>query len=188
VQGRTVVSQDDPKARITLPSRATYVGTDRWLMKRYADQIELFAFVEATTARQVQKLYWIQFEAYLPSRPELKHTYDSKRHITLGGMDFLVDTWVTSPDENNEGPDSDDTHLKKLLGAAGYTLPKSTISVRLVHLMDGNRKELMYIYSEDIAPTGYSAADLRPGGTARGDWPKIQAGLIKRAERSILFH
>jgi hypothetical protein len=188
VQGHTVVSRHDPKVKITLPSRATYVGTDRWLMKRYADEIELFAFVDVTTARQVQKLHWVQFEAYLPSRPEQKHTYGSRRHVTLGGMDFLVDTWVTSPGEDNEGPDSDNTHLKKLLSAAGYALPESTMSVRLVHLMDGKRKELMYIYSEDTAPTGYAAEDLKPGGSARSHWPKIQAGLIKRAERSIVFH
>lgn len=130
----------------------------------------------------------MQFEAYLPSRPELKHGYDSKRHVTLGGMDFLVDTWVTSTDMDNEGPDSDSTHLKQLLGAHGYTLPKSTMSVRLVHLMDSNRKELMYIYSEDTAPTGYSAKDLKLGGSAHGNWPKIQADLIKRAERSIVIH
>lgn len=88
VQGHTVVSSHDPKVEITLPSRAAYVGTDHWLMERYADQIELFAFVEANEAKQVQKLYWVQFEAYLPSRPELKHGYDSKRHVTLGGWIF----------------------------------------------------------------------------------------------------
>lgn len=188
VQGHTVVSPHDPEVKITLPSRASYVGTDRWLMKQYADQIELFAFVEATPARQVQKLHWVQFEAYLPSRPELKHGYSSKRHVTLGGMDFLVDTWVTSSGDDNDGPDSDTTHLKKLLGAAGYTLPESTMSVRLVHLMDGNRKELMYIYSEDTSPTGYSAAELKAGGSAHDHWPEIQAALVKRAERSIVFH
>jgi hypothetical protein len=187
VERHTVVSPHDPNVEITLPSRATYVGTDRWVMQRYADQIELFAFVEVTGDRQVQKLYWVQFEAYLPSRPELKHAYASQRHVTLGGMDFLVDAWVTSGTDN-EGPDSDSAHLKKLLGAAGYTLPRSTMSVRLVHLMDGNRKELMYIYREDTAPTGYSAADLKPGGGAHSHWQRIAAGLIERAERNIVFH
>ena len=188
VHGHTVVSLHDPKVTITLPSRAAYVGTDHWLLKRYADQIELFAFVDAKTARQVQKLYWVQFEAYLPSRPDLKHGYGSKRHVTLGGMDFLVDAWVTSTGQSSEEPDSDSAHLKNLLGSAGYKLPKSTMSVRLVHLMDGKRKELMYLYSEDTASTGYSAADLKAGGTAHSHWPSIQADLIKRAEQSITFH
>ncbi|MGH8183336.1 MAG: hypothetical protein ACREPH_06735, partial [Rhodanobacteraceae bacterium] len=61
------------------------------------------------------------------------------------------------------------------------------MSVRLVHLMDGGRKELMYIYSEDTASTGYSAADMKPGGSAHSHWPKIEAGLLKRVERSIVF-
>ena len=52
----------------------------------------------------------------------------------------------------------------------------------------GKRKELMYLYSEDTASTGYSAADLKAGGTAHSHWPSIQADLIKRAEQSITFH
>jgi hypothetical protein len=46
----------------------------------------------------------------------------------------------------------------------------------------------MYLYSEDTASTGYSAADLKAGGTAHSHWPSIQADLIKRAEQSITFH
>lgn len=187
-EGHTVVSPQDPKAKITLPSRAIYVGTDRWLMKRYANQVELFAFVEATKTKKVQRLYWVQFEAYLPSRPELKHTYGSTRQLTLDGMDFLVDTWVTTHGTDAEESDSDNAHLKRLLGASGYSLPGSMMSVRLVHLMDGKRKELMYIYSEDTALTGYSATALKPGGSAYRHWPQVEADLIRRARQSIGFN
>jgi hypothetical protein len=186
VQGNVVVSRHDPDVRIVLPAAATYAGSDRWVLKAYADDIELHAFVAATPDKHVKRIYWVQFEAYLPSQPQLKHTYNSKRHVTRGGMDFYLDTWVESPAPQD--PDSDQAHLDALLRAAGYILPKSMMSVRLVHLMDGARKELMFIYSEDTAPTGFSVTELDKGGAGRDRWREIERGLIGRAERSITFH
>ena len=153
--------------------------------EKYADDIELHAFVDADRARQVRRLYWVQFEAYLPSRPELKHRYTSRRHVTLGGMDFFLDTWLER--DSAEEPDSDGAHLDTLLRSAGYRLPKSRISVRLVHLMDDSRRELMYIYSEDTLATGFSADDLAKGGGAHVQWSGIEAAVIARAQRSIKF-
>lgn len=186
VIGHALVSTHDPKMRIEVPASATYVGTSHWVMQQYSDDIELHAFVDADASRQVQRVYWLQFEAYLPSRPELKHTYDSKRHVTLGGMDFLVDTWVQTTVATDE-PDSDDSQLQALVTGKGYTFPRSMMSVRFVHLMDGARKELMFIYSEDLAPTGYTDDDLSQGGKAYSQWPRIEKGLIERGEASIKF-
>jgi hypothetical protein len=60
--------------------------------------------------------------------------------------------------------------------------------VRLVHLLDAQkRKELMIIYGEDLAGTGFTAADLKEGGKAYDQWPKIEEGLIQRAKSSIVL-
>ena len=187
VHGNTVVSSHDPNARIELPESATYVGSDRWLLEAYSDMIELHAFVDADADKHVNRVYWVQFESYLPSHPELKHQYDSVRHITLGGMDFYVDFWVKRTDGNEE-PDSDGAHFKALLRSEGYTLPKSMMSARFVHLMDHSRKELMLIYGEDATATGYTPAELGTGGKAHGQWLVLEPGLIQRAQHSITFH
>ena len=58
--------------------------------------------------------------------------------------------------------------------------------VRLVHLLDEQkRKELMFIYGEDLALTGFTVADLKKGGKAYDQWPAIEKGLIERAEKKI---
>jgi hypothetical protein len=58
--------------------------------------------------------------------------------------------------------------------------------VRLVHLLDEQkRRELMIIYGEEVAPTGYTAADLRKGGKAHDRWPAIEKDLIAGAEKKI---
>ncbi|HEX7964244.1 MAG TPA: YciI family protein [Gammaproteobacteria bacterium] len=183
VQGNVVSSKRDPAVAITLPASAAYAGADRWILQTYFDDIELHAFVGADKDKQVQRLYWVQFEAYLPSHPEYHHTYDSARHVMLGGLDFLVDTWAETLD-SKDGPDSDTAHLKALLVKQGYALPQSMILVRFVHLMDGGRKELMVIYSEP-APAGLTAADLKKGGKAYGQWPGIEKGLIERGRQSV---
>ena len=184
VDGNLIVSERDPRVSIRLPKAAQYVGVDRWPLYGMAD-CELHAFVEADAAKNVQRLYWVQFEGYLPTRPELRHTYDSPRHATLGTWDFYVDTWVRPKDAATRAG-SDREHIETLIHAKGYNMPAGMMDVRLVHLLDPEkRKELMIIYGEDLAPTGLTAADLQEGGKAHDRWPEIEKGLIERAKQSI---
>jgi hypothetical protein len=60
--------------------------------------------------------------------------------------------------------------------------------VRLVHLLDEQkRKELMFIYAEDVAPTGFAAGDLKKGDKAHDQWPAIEKSLAERAEKKIVI-
>jgi len=98
VEGNTITSDHDPRLRIRLPESVHDVGADRWVLYGIAD-CELHAFVEADEQKNVQALYWVQFEGYIPERPDLHHTYDSPRRATIGGLDFYVDTWPRSKGE-----------------------------------------------------------------------------------------
>jgi hypothetical protein len=184
VEGNMITSQRDPEVRITLPSDVQYVGADRWILYDIAD-CELHVFVEAGPEKTLQKLYWVQFEGYVPSRPELHHTYDSPKHATIGGMDFYVDTWVRTKDEPSK-TGSDVEHIVALLDGKGYRMPAAMMYVRLVHLLDAaKRKELMIIYGEDLAPTGFTAPELNEGGKAHDRWPSMADALQKRAEERL---
>ena len=144
VSGNVVTSLRDPAVRIELPKAAQYVGADRWVLYGIAD-CELHAFVEADGPGKVQRLYWVQFEGYLSSRPDLHHTYDSPKHASIGGLDFYVDSWVRAKDATAESG-SDREHIDALVQAKGYRMPEM-MYVRLVHLLDNEkRKELMIIY------------------------------------------
>ena len=184
VQNDVVISDRNPKTEIRLPKAAQYVGADRWVLYGIAD-CELHAFVEADNQQNVQRLYWIQFEGYLASKPELHHTYDSPRHITMGGMDFYVDTRTRSNNEDTKAG-SDQEHIEALIRAKGYKMPPGMMYVRLVHLLDPEkRQELMIIFGEDLATTGLNAADLQKDGKAYDKWPAIESGLIDRAKSKI---
>ena len=184
VAGNVIVSDHDPHVRIRLPSSVQYVGADRWILYGMAD-CELHAFVEADGHKNVERLYWIQFEGYIPSRPELHHTYDSPRHANIGGLDFYVDTWPRSKNEKiDQG--SDREHIEALLRAKKYNMPSSMAYVRFVHLLDPEKRtELMIIYGEDLAPTGLSSDDLKPNGKSHDRWSAIEKALIENAQQRI---
>jgi hypothetical protein len=184
VHDNVIISAHDPKVQIQLPTSVQYVGADRWVLYGIAD-CELHAFVEADPKNNVQRLYWVQFEGYIPSRPELNYQYDSPRHTTIGGMDFYVDTWVRAKNEEIR-TGSDREHIEAMIRAKGFQIPDGMMYVRLVHLLDEHkRRELMIVYGEDLAPTGFTAADLRKGGKAYDQWPTIERELAERAEKKI---
>jgi hypothetical protein len=148
------------------------------------ESCELYAFVDAGKNRQVRTYYWIQFEGYLPGHPDLHMTYNSPQHVTIGGLDFYVDSGVASASKSPK-PGSDGAHFYSLLASHGYR-HGDRMWVRLVHLLDATkRKELMIIYAEDLAPTGFTAAQLDEGGPEHAKWAPIGDALIRRAEQSI---
>ena len=187
VEGNTITSERNPKLRIQLPKSAEYLGADRWNLYDVAD-CEVQVFLEADAHKNVQRLYWVQFEGYLPSKPEMKYEYDSPQRATIGGLDFYVDAWVRA----NNAPTragSDREHVQSLVGAKGYKMPSGMMYVRLVHLLDEHkRRELMIIYGEDLAPTGFTAAELQEGGSAYPSWPSIAKRLVETAEQKIALH
>jgi hypothetical protein len=184
VEGHVLTSAHDPKIRVRLPASARYIGADRWVLYDMAD-CELHAFIDVDSKNYVQRLYWVQFEGYLPSRPELHHTYDSPNHASLGSMDFYVDSWVRAKNEPTR-TGSDLEHIVNLIQAKGYRLPDGMMYVRFVHLLDEQkRRELMIIIAEDVEETGHTAADLQPGGPYHDQWRSIQAKLVERAKASF---
>jgi len=181
VNNNILISDHDPKVRIELPKSVWYVGVDRFVLLDIAD-CELYAFVEVDDQKNVQRLYWIQFEDYLPSKPDLHHQYDSPRHMTIGGFRFYVDTWVKRTNEDITAG-SDEDHIVALILSRGYKMPAGMISVRLVLLDEQKRKELMIIYSENL--TGFAAADLKKGGKAENLWLSLEDDLLVRARQEI---
>ncbi|HKF20910.1 MAG TPA: hypothetical protein VKE93_05040 [Candidatus Angelobacter sp.] len=186
VESNTILSERDPKIWIQLPKSVQYIGADRWELYSVAD-CEVHVFVEADAQKNVQRLYWVQFEGYLPTKPEAKYEYDSPQHSKIGGLDFYVDTWVRANDAATR-PGSDREHVQALIGGKAYKIPPGMMYVRLVHLLDEQkRKELMIIYGEDLAPTGLTVGDLSEKGRAYGQWPAIAKGLVDRAQQKILL-
>jgi hypothetical protein len=208
VNGNVVSSSADPAVQIEVPKQARYVGTGAWVLYGIAN-CRQFVFAEPDANNTIERLYWIQFEAYVSSMPKLHHLYTSTRHAALGGLDFYVDTWIEQNDRPNAhaadiaslesylhskgyavpaaiNSGSDEEHVDALLAARHYRLPPITASVRLVHLADAAaRKELMIIYTEDLTGAQLTPADTKDGAPGYARWRAIEARLIRAAEANI---
>ncbi len=171
--------------QIDLPAPVRYVGSDRWVLYGVAD-CELHVFVEADERRRVERLYWIQFEGYLPTQPELRYSpAAAQTTTTLAGLDFFVRARFGATTEPPRAG-SDAEHVNALLKSKGYTLPPEMMNARFIHYVDERlRQELMIIYSEDLSATGFSTAQLSDGGDAHGRWGALSESLVQRARNRI---
>ena len=187
VESNTVVSTRDPNIRITIPASARYVGVDRWVLYGVAD-CEVHVFVKADEKKMVQSFYWIQFEGYLPEKPNQRYDYTKDRKMVIDGLEFHLKARF-GPTSEKPKPGSDLKHVLNLISAGGYKLPPDMMNVRLVYLPDSShRKEMMVIYAEDMAGTGYSSTNLMAGEKIGPEWAGIEDALIERAKRQIGFH
>lgn len=169
-----------------MPGKAAYVGGDRFTLYDVAD-CEVHVFVEADARRRVRRLYWIQFESYLPTLPDRRYDYaDGNRRMDLWG----AAAWVRAApaDTSQPGrPGSDRERVLAILKRGGFAVPADVLSVRLVRLLDDpagtgrGRRELMLMYVEDLAPSGLKAADFGTGGKPNARWTATEGPLIERA-------
>ncbi len=187
VESNTVFSERDPKIKIEVPKTARYIGADRWNLYEIAD-CEIHVFVEADEEKNIKKYYWIQFESYLPSKPEYSYNYRGGNDMLIAGLDFNVRArFGSTSDPIKSGSDLE--RVVNLISASGYKLPADIMNVRFIHLLDNTkRKELMIIYGEDLSPTGLRTTDLIGDGTIHPKWTAIEAALLDRAKQNIKFY
>lgn len=186
-----LVTHPQERLAVRLPRSATHLGSERFTLYGVADA-EVHVFVEADADKRMRRLWWVQFESYLPSKPELSYNYaDGNRPVALGG----VTTWLRSNPVSTTGPTragSDREHVFGILRRAGIAIPAEAMNVRMVQLLDdpagtgkGARRELMVIYSEDLALSGKTLAELTADGKPNAAWAPIEQGLIRRATGSV---
>jgi hypothetical protein len=174
---------------VRVPQSAVHVGSERFNLYGVADA-EVHVFVEPAADKRL-RLYWIQFESYLPSKPELSYNYaDGNRRVELWG----TTTWLRSnpvPTTGPVRPGSDREHVIGILKRAGYAIPPEVMNVRMVQLLDDPqgtgkaRRELMLIYSEDLALTGRTLAELTTDGKPNASWAAFERPLIERATNAL---
>ena len=193
VSGLTLVSASEPRVRIRFGKGFRYVGGQSFVLYDVANAEQHF-FVDADARGRVRRLYWVQFEGYLPTNA---HTYDykSKNVVHAGGLDFIADAQarqVPPPDRDGltarpANKISDGEHARSFLSSKGLRLATNEVLwQRLVHMVDASkRSELMIIYLEDLGGTGMTAADLSEGGRAAARWESISKSLLVRALKGM---
>lgn len=186
VAGQVVTSTAFPVGTIAVDPAFRHIGSKEFVLYGVANcEIHLFAEVEG---RQVKRHYWIQFEGYLPEKPN--HTYDYSKDpqaVEIGGHRFHERIFFGNVEESKarRRPGSDSEAVAKLFEEKGLVVGPDVMQIRLVRLDETRRKELMVIYSESLALQGFTAKDLAPQGRAAADREKLYAALRQRAAAGL---
>jgi hypothetical protein len=185
VEGQVLISNHLPAIRLEFDKEFQYVGGHTFVLYEVA-QAEQHFFVEADQDKRIKRLYWVQFEGYLPGNNQ-KYNYKASKTIKLGGLEFIADAYARNIKANPGRPDSDGNRARAFLDSKGYSLASDEIlSQRLVHLTDETkRNELMIIYLEDLSKLGVTASDVAPGGRAAPQWEEMTKALLTRVTKGI---
>jgi hypothetical protein len=156
VAANVLISRANPAVSIRVAAAFKYVGAQRFILRDVADA-EQHVFVDAApavTPQAVLRMYWIQFERYLPGRggtydysadaPRSEWGWPWRLHIRRFDAPAVIG--------------SDRHQVDEMLRRAGYRVPTVADRVRLVYVPETDRRqELMIIYLEPAAADGGSA-------------------------------
>ena len=185
VRGRALISTQLPPVLIEFSKPFKYVGSQAFILYEVAEAEQYF-FVEAEKDGAIKRMYWVQFEGYLPNNT---HSYDYKstKTVNIGGLDFFADAYARNIKASPGRPDSDGNRARDFLASKGYRLASDEVlSQRLVYMADeAKRNELMIIYLEDLTTMKLTADDLAKGGKAADQWETISKGLLERATKNM---
>ena len=185
VTGNTLFSQNDPPVRMTFDEGFEYIGGQKFILYGTA-AVEQHFFVEEHPDGTLKSFFWLQFEGFLPDND---YTYDyssSPLRLQIGDFDFYTDTAAGTSNRflRLGWPGTDGYLARKLAADKGYAMPADYAYARLVHIPDdASRKELLIIFMEDLAPTGWTGESLREGGEHEGRWPEVEAAHLDRIKR-----
>jgi hypothetical protein len=185
VQGQTLISLGMPSVRLKFDPAFKYAGRQSFILYDVAHAEQHF-FVDADKAGRIRRMYWIQFESYLPSNTNT-YKYQVTKSVNLAGLDFIADANARNVKTNPGRPDSDGSRARVFLESKGFRLASDeVITQRLVHLVDeSKRSEIMIIYLEDLSALGFTAADVAEGGKAFARWNEMSKELLERALKNM---
>lgn len=185
VKGQTLVSSAVPAVHLKFDKAFKYAGRQEFTLYDVALAEQHF-FVDADKEGRIKRLYWVQFEGYLPSNTHT-YNYTVNKTVQIGGLDFIADAYARNIKLDPGRPDSDGSRARAFLQSKGYRLlSDDVISQRLVYMVDAEkRNELMIIYLEDLSGMKLTAADFEAGGSAASRWDEISKGLLERATKNM---
>ena len=152
VKDQVLSSTQLPAIRIKFDDKLEYVGSQKFILYGRA-HAEQFFFVEADDEKRIKRMYFVQFEGYLPNI-NATYNYSGTETVTLAGQPYLVnaETVPNVSDVLKANPESDAARAVTFLQGKGYQMNQSVKFQRFVRLVDeAKRNEIILIYIEDAA-------------------------------------
>jgi hypothetical protein len=181
-----LVSTADPAVILQFDPVYEYAGGHKFILYGVADT-EQHAFVETAPDGQTKSLYWVQYEAYLPDNDYSYDYEDSPGRMTIGPLEFYVDTDIVVANPSTRRAGSDAAMIRQLLDSKGFEYPLLFAYARLVHLTDDtHRKELMIIMLEDLSKQGFTAAELEDTEANAARRAELDARHLEKIRNTLM--
>lgn len=175
VEGNTFVSLENPKIRAAVDKKFTYVGSVPFAFDNVSG--ERFVFVHATGDKQVQRMFVIQQEGFVPSSNDT-YVYRITSPVKLGSFEYQHSVIIYDNDAAaGEEPGKEAGVTRRFLALHGYTLNPALIMSRFARPADLSRKQEIILFCfEDLASYGHKLSDFPKGsGSPEKDQIKRKA-------------
>jgi len=191
-----------PRGAIKFDEDIKYIDSETFILYNVA-RCEIHLFGEIDDNKKYKRLYWIQYESYLPNSllPEPMRilgknpTYnyaDEPHQVEIGGRKFYTSNsyhFINKSEEyltsKNGTEDSDFAHVARLLYRNGININAEVIGTRMVFLDPSKKKELMIICYEVMDKDILSSDKLDEAGENSPLWTKVSSEARKRASMNL---
>ena len=135
VNGQVLTSTELPAVRLKFDKQFKYAVTQSFVLYDVANAEQHF-FVDADKDGRIRRLYWVQFEGYLPTNTHT-YNYKSTKVVNIGGLDFIADAYPRNAKASPPRADSDGSRARTFLESKGYRM--ATDDSLLQRLSHGHR-------------------------------------------------
>jgi len=186
VKGRTIVSEEFPRAELRVRKGYQFIGTQQINLYGVAEA-EQYVFTRHGRDNTVESFYWIQFEHFLPSN-DRTYNYASKNTTQIGDLHFVynVGSWSDYRAEMAGNPASDGAAIERLLEKRHLSFPHRAAHVRMFHSPSADhRSELMIIYGE-VLPQDSAVPVRKDGLDLDTESPDSAQLLLEHARQGLI--
>lgn len=193
-------STGDPVLRLQVDKKFKFLGEQNFVLNNIADvNRHHFARIKG---HEVTALVVVQFEAIregtegkyqfsIPSADEAAGSnfrYSPER-ISLGGFDFVHNTWAYDNGENiNRNRRGEAARTAELLVKRTFVMEEELIMSRFVtEIGEDQRKELIIFYIEPLSRNKSSLEDFPDGGPVSKKFDSLSNTITERSLKAIRF-
>ncbi len=186
VSGTDLHSKMDPPVTLRFDSSLRFLGGQKFILYGMAETEQYF-FAATGDSNRLTRLFWIQFESYLPDKSGSYDYDDSPLRVTLGDYMFFTDTDIVEFDPyKKRAAGTDGAMVRRFLAEKGMTLPLNWAYARMVYLTnETKRKELMIIVIDDLTLQGVSASEVLAEGPDSPLRREVTEAHLEKIRRSL---
>lgn len=198
VRGNTIISPAIPKIKIKVAEEFQYIGKFDFdiianseeypveLMGQPVASGERLVFAVFDEAKDIEKLFIVQFEGFLASNDFIYH-YDFSQADHIGKNKYRHNTWYYDARQSaQENPQGEGAKTQLFLAQKGFNLPRDWMMSRFVGLASADRKnEIILFYHEMLQKTtGYTLDDWEHS-VKRAKKISIDSAFVERSRNSF---